>query len=264
MEVECDCAVLLCPLFDGIDRATLRLKTSFGCVKSSQNVKDGSCAKSTSIEMKQFPGLVRTDPGLAAFLKVSSRPDRPFDVLLIDDTSRLSRNLSDSVRIVETLRFQGFRVVSVSQGIDSQNEQSDVLMTVHGLVDSLYIKELAKKTHRGLEGRALQGFHTGGRCFGYDNIRDGESVRLQINDSEAAIVQRIFQMAADGGSLKVITKSLNRENIPPPRKRAGKQRRHMVSECNPGNASPGLVHRADHLESLEVREATGNQQAAST
>jgi hypothetical protein len=29
-------------------------------------------------------------------------------------------------------------------------------MTVHGLVDSLYIKNLSKKTHRGLEGRALQ------------------------------------------------------------------------------------------------------------
>ena len=155
-------------------------------------------------------------------LKAASRPDRPFDVLLIDDTSRLSRNLADAVRIVETLRFQGFRVVSVSQGIDSQNEQSDVLMTVHGLVDSLYIKELARKTHRGLEGRALQGLSTGGRCYGYDNIRDGESVRLQINDSEAAIVQRIFQMAADGGSLKVITKSLNRDHIPPPRKRTGK------------------------------------------
>jgi hypothetical protein len=35
------------------------------------------------------------------------------------------------------------------------------MMTVHGLVDSLYMKELAKKTHRGLEGLALKGFHTG-------------------------------------------------------------------------------------------------------
>ena len=171
--------------------------------------------------MKPYLVLARTGRDLP-LTKAASRTDRPFDVLLIDDTSRLSRNLADAVRMVETLRFQGFRVVSVSQGIDSQNEQSDVLMTVHGLVDSLYIKELAKKTHRGLEGRALQGLSTGGRCFGYNNIREGESVHLQINDSEAAIVQRIFQMAADGGSLKAITKTLNRESIAPPRKRAGK------------------------------------------
>jgi hypothetical protein len=35
--------------------------------------------------------------------------------------------------------------------------------------DSLYIKDLTKKTHRGLEGRALSGFHTGDRCLGYSN-----------------------------------------------------------------------------------------------
>jgi len=113
--------------------------------------------------------------------------------------------------------------VSVSQGIDSQNDQADVLMTVHGLVDSLYIKELAKKTHRGLQGRALQGLHTGGRCFGYESVRDGDVIRYGVNGEEAAVVRRIFEMAADGGSLKTITKTLNSEHVPPPRKRAGKK-----------------------------------------
>ena len=36
----------------------------------------------------------------------------------------------------------------MSRGIDSDNEQAPVLVTVHGMVDSLYVKELAKKTHR--------------------------------------------------------------------------------------------------------------------
>jgi site-specific DNA recombinase len=90
-------------------------------------------------------------------------------------------------------------------------------------VDSLYIKELSKKTHRGLEGRALQGLHTGGRCFGYDNVTDDDAVRLRVNSKEAAIVQRIFGMAADGASLRTIAKTLNHEHIPSPRPRAGKQ-----------------------------------------
>ncbi len=37
--------------------------------------------------------------------------------------------------------------------VDSDNEQADVLVTVHGIVDNLYVKELAKKTRRGLEKR---------------------------------------------------------------------------------------------------------------
>jgi hypothetical protein len=100
--------------------------------------------------------------------------------------------------------------------------QADVLMTVHSLVDSLYIKELAKKTHRGLEGCAIRGFHTGGRCYGYDNKREGESVRLLVNEAEAAVVHCIFEMAAEGGSLKGIAKTLNRDHVPPPRKRLGR------------------------------------------
>jgi DNA invertase Pin-like site-specific DNA recombinase len=162
-------------------------------------------------------------PGLARLLDATSRAERPFDILLVDDTSRLSRNLADAVRTVEMLCFKGYRIVSVSQGIDSQNEQSDVLMTVHGLVDSLYIKELAKKTHRGLEGRALKGLHTGGRCFGYDNVKDKDSVRYEVNQKESVIVRRIFEMAAEGKSLKTITKTLNGDAVPPPRKRSKKE-----------------------------------------
>jgi site-specific DNA recombinase len=147
---------------------------------------------------------------------VSLRPP-PFDVLLVDDTSRISRDAGDASHFYQQLRFHGIRAMALSQGIDSQSEQADVLLTVHGLVDSLYIKELAKKTHRGLEGRALLGQCTGGRCFGYDNVTEAGIVRQQINPSEAAIVQRIFEMAAEGGSLKVIARRLNDERVASPR-----------------------------------------------
>ncbi len=162
-------------------------------------------------------------PGLMKLLAAISTIEHPFDVLLLDDTSRLYRNLGDGMKLIERLNFAGIRVVSVSQGIDTQSEQADVLMTVHSLVDSLYIKELAKKTHRGLEGCALKGLHTGGRCFGYDNVKDGESVRLRINPDEASVVRRIFDMAADGCSLKRIAKTLNQEHVRSPRPRSGKK-----------------------------------------
>jgi site-specific DNA recombinase len=78
-------------------------------------------------------------PGLQALLKTTQERPRQFDVLLIDDTSRLSRRPADQSNIVDQLRFAGFRFISVSQGIDSSDEQSDVLMAVHGLVDSLRV-----------------------------------------------------------------------------------------------------------------------------
>jgi site-specific DNA recombinase len=163
-------------------------------------------------------------PGLKQFLACVQSKPRPFDVLLIDDTSRLSRRQADQSNIVEQLRFAGYRFVAVSQGIDSISEQSDVLMTVHGLVDSLYIKELAKKTHRGLEGQIERGFHAGGRCFGYQNETvEGAGSRRVIDPEQAKVVVRIFEMSAGGLSLKKIAKKLNDEGVPTSRPRAGKQ-----------------------------------------
>ena len=128
-----------------------------------------------------------------------------------------SQQVADTVRLREDLNFTGIRFVAVSQGIDSDDEQADVMMTVHGLVDSLYIKELAKKTHRGLEGLALKGFHTGGSCFGYRSEKLAGGSQLQIVEEEAAVVRRIFHMSASGLSLKLIAKELNAGGIPPPR-----------------------------------------------
>jgi len=91
----------------------------------------------------EISGAGTDRPGLQALLQALQARPRVFDVLLIDDTSRLSRRQADQANIIDQLRFAGFRLVAVSQGIDTASEQADVLMTVHGLVDSLYIKELA-------------------------------------------------------------------------------------------------------------------------
>ena len=152
-------------------------------------------------------------------------PSHPFAALLVDDTSRLSRNTEDALSTYRRLEFARVQLVAVSQGITSENEQADVFLTVHGMVDSLYVKELAKKVHRGLEGLALRGLSTGGRCFGYDAIPvgAGTSKQLAVNESEAAVVRRIFEMSAAGVSLKRIVAVLNAERVPPPRPRNGRR-----------------------------------------
>jgi DNA invertase Pin-like site-specific DNA recombinase len=48
---------------------------------------------------------------------------RPFDVILLDDSSRLPRDTKDALTIFERLNFAGIRLIAVSQGIDSQDEQ---------------------------------------------------------------------------------------------------------------------------------------------
>jgi hypothetical protein len=60
--------------------------------------------------------------------------------------------------------------------------------------------------------------------FGYRNVRVEGGVKLEVNEREATIVRRIFEMAASGTSLKKIAKTLKRERIAPPRPSAKKEK----------------------------------------
>jgi site-specific DNA recombinase len=170
-------------------------------------------------------GVGSDRPALQRMLSAALSSTRPFEAIFVDDTSRLSRNTEEMLGIFRRLNFAGIQLIAASQGIDSKDDQADVLVTVHGMVDSLYVKELAKKTHRGLEGLVLRGLSAGGRCFGYatETVGEGTSKRLIVNEVEAAVVRRVFEMSARGISLKKIAWKLNAERIPPPRPRKGRR-----------------------------------------
>jgi DNA invertase Pin-like site-specific DNA recombinase len=71
-----------------------------------------------------------------ALLAAAMAPQRQFDVVLVDDSSRLRVNQVDALRILRALTFDEIRVVFISQGIDSHHEQAEVMVTMHGIVDA--------------------------------------------------------------------------------------------------------------------------------
>jgi site-specific DNA recombinase len=79
----------------------------------------------------------------------------------------------------------------------------------------LYLKDLAQKTHRGLEGRVRSGMSGGGLCYGYDLV-PGQTGARRIDQAEAAVVRRIFEAYAAGRSPRRIAMQLNKEDIPGP------------------------------------------------
>lgn len=76
--------------------------------------------------------------GLKKLLLAATSAGHPFDCILIDDSSRLTRKLADALNLYERLRFAGIRVVAVSQGVDTDNPQAELLIGVHGLIDAVY------------------------------------------------------------------------------------------------------------------------------
>ena len=82
-------------------------------------------------------------------------------------------------------------------------------------MNALFLKDLAQKTRRGLQGRVLQGLSGGGVCYGYDLV-PGETGSRRINASEAKVVQAIFRDFAAGLSPRAIARKLNQKGIAGP------------------------------------------------
>jgi site-specific DNA recombinase len=78
-------------------------------------------------------------PALRRLLDACKLRPQPFNCVLIEDTSRLSRNLSDALRIIDIFNYYGVDVVSITQGIDTANGNARTLLTVHGMIDEQYL-----------------------------------------------------------------------------------------------------------------------------
>ena len=149
-------------------------------------------------------------PGYLRLLADASR----FDVILLDDLSRLSRDSVEAQQAVKRLRFAGVRVIGVSDGLDTGRKGHKAEVGLRGLMGELYLDDLRDKTHRGLTGRALAGASAGGLPYGYRVTDTGQRA---IREDQANTVRRIFADYIAGQSARSIAVALNQEGVPSPR-----------------------------------------------
>ena len=160
-------------------------------------------------------------PGLEALMRAVEAGR--VDVILTEDISRISRDVGDAANIFKRLQFAGVPLISMSDGIDTSAKHAKLNFTVKSMLADMYLDDLRDKTLRGLEGRALAGFATGGVPFGFRTTTEADSSgrvighKIEIDEKEAPIIRRIFTEYRDGGALHRIARTLNREGIPSPR-----------------------------------------------
>lgn len=148
----------------------------------------------------------------------------PFRAILVDDLSRLSRDLGNTWQIVfHDLASADVKVVDVTTGMASDGAGARLTFGAMALVNDTFLQLVRTETHRGLEGRALGGFSTGGRCYGYSTVQEENPPDLEhprkravIHPDEAALVRRVFRLFADGTALKKIASILNEDGIAAP------------------------------------------------
>ena len=153
-------------------------------------------------------GATLIRPGIQSLMQDASRGE--FDLVYAEALDRISRDQEDAAGFFKRMRFAVVKIMTLAEG-----EISELHVGMKGTMNALFLKDLAQKTRRGLQGRVLQGLSGGGLCFGYD-LLPGETGVRRINESEARVVRSIFRDYAAGQSPRAIARKLNEKKIPGP------------------------------------------------
>ena len=182
-------------------------------------------------EFERRPGFLR--------LMNALKPRAPFRVLIMSEESRLGREQIEVSYALKQLAQAGVRVFLYLEDRERTLETptDKLLMSVTAFADELERQKASQRTADAMLRKAQAGYVTGGVVFGYDNREvlaempgpDGRRKRLHVervvNDAEAAVVRRIFELCADGKGVRAITLALNEERaLAPTPRRLGRPR----------------------------------------
>jgi len=169
-------------------------------------------------------GSIVNRPGLET-LQLAAQ-NKEFEGVVVDDLSRLSRSNHQMLTMVLKFNYLQIKIISVSDGIVTDDENSKLSIHLRGLMNELYLDDLKKKTLRGLEGQKMRGFSVGECVYGYSSQPVGE-LKLnkkgqakyegkihKIDPEEADIVRRIYKEFIEGKSLNKIVRKLNTDKVP--------------------------------------------------
>jgi DNA invertase Pin-like site-specific DNA recombinase len=136
---------------------------------------------------------------------------KQFDVVLIKDVSRLARNTVDFLTSIRQLRSYGIKVVFVNYD-QTSSDSSEFMLTLLSAIAQEESANTSKRVKFGKKMNAENG-RVPNFVYGYDKIK-GEYFSLSINESEAKIVKRIFEMYVSGNyGQNKIAMQLNKEGL---------------------------------------------------
>ena len=164
-------------------------------------------------EDKGISGGTARRPGYQALLAAARR--REFEVIVSEDISRLWRNRAEFGPRSAELEDLGIHWVSCV-GQDTRRDGWGVTVQVLLAMAEQGRREASYRARRGHEGLALAGKSAGGRAYSYIPAALSGTGETEIDQQQAAVVLRIFELYATGVSPRNIAARLNAEGVPSP------------------------------------------------
>lgn len=166
----------------------------------------------------------------------------PFGAVILRDASRFSRRDGDEAfGELKRITRAGVEVWFTQDGqrFTYGDFGSNVVGFVKAEMNAEYRRQIARWTYDAMLRKAKAGHVTGGRVFGYDNVRQPDrSVIRVIHDAEADVIRQIFTLCVQGHGVRAIAQRLNAEGARCPR----------APQDRPAGWSPSSVRDALYRE----------------
>lgn len=135
------------------------------------------------------------------------------DAVIVKDLSRLGRHRTQTAVFIDYLKKHDVRVISVTENIDTSNENDDLVIGMKQIINDMYAKDASRKirsTYRQKQKERIVIIPP----FGY--FKDKNTRQVVIVEEAADTVRLIFKLYLDGYGFKQIAKKLNADGVHTP------------------------------------------------
>lgn len=135
------------------------------------------------------------------------------DAVIIKDLSRLGRHRTQTAVFIDYLKKHDVRVISVTENIDTSNENDDLVIGMKQIINDMYAKDASRKIRSTYRQKQKEGIVII-PPFGY--FKDKNTRQVVIVEEAADTVRLIFKLYLDGYGFKQIAKKLNADGVHTP------------------------------------------------
>ncbi len=151
-------------------------------------------------------GYKRKRPALERLL--ADAKSGKFDVVIFPSIDRVGRSVKDVIEIEASLRVCGVGVIFVREGIDTSTPTGELFRNIMASIAQFEGHMMYERLSKGKREKRAHGGYIGGWVpYGYRR----EKGALVVVPEEAGVVERIFQLKAEGVSPRRIAMQLNEE-----------------------------------------------------
>lgn len=137
------------------------------------------------------------------------------DAIVVKDLSRLGRHRTQTALFIDYLRENNVRVLSATEGIDTFNENDDLIIGFKGLMNDFYARDGSRRVRTGFRQKQKNGIVIT-PPFGY--FKDKNTNQVIIVPESADTIRLIYSSYISGMGFKAIARMLNEQNHKTPAK----------------------------------------------